>query len=78
MSLQEQLDAVSTRVQAMLPHDAWDEIERSVAGVHRSGLLARVPGVGTRAPAFTLPSVDGELSARVSKVWTCFCGTGTG
>lgn len=60
MSLQEKLDQLKAQAKTRIPPEARAVMERAVEDVRRSGIMARVPKVGDRAPGFTLPDSAGE------------------
>lgn len=60
MSLQEQLDALKAKAKARIPAETLAIMERSIEELRASGIVARVPKVGDRAPDFTLPDSDGR------------------
>jgi hypothetical protein len=60
MSLQEQLDALKAKAKARIPAETLAIMERHVEELLASGIMARVPKVGDRAPDFTLPDADGS------------------
>lgn len=60
MTLQEQLDAYKAQFQARAPKAAQEIMHRATGDLRRSGILARVPKVGDRAPGFTLPNIAGQ------------------
>lgn len=60
MSLQERLDHLRAQAKTRIPPDAWAIMERAVEDTRRSGILARVPKVGDRAPDFTLADSAGQ------------------
>lgn len=60
MSLQEQLDALRAQSKSRIPVEAQAVMQRSVDELRASGIMARVPKVGDRAPDFTLPNAGGQ------------------
>ena len=60
MGLQETLDAMRAQSATRIPAEASEIMHRSVDDLRRSGLLAKVPKVGDRAPDFTLPDTSGK------------------
>ena len=61
MSLAERLDAVRTAAATRLPKEAQAVMHAATDGLRASGILDRVPKVGTVAPPFTLPNTNGQL-----------------
>ena len=60
MTLQARLDAIREAARTRIPPEAWAVMEHSTEELRPSGLLARLAGVGRRAPDFTLPDVAGQ------------------
>jgi hypothetical protein len=60
MSLQEKLDQLKAQAKTRIPPDAQAVMARAIEDARRSGLLARIPKVGDRAPDFTLPDSAGQ------------------
>ena len=60
MSLQERLDALKEQSKSRVPPEARAVMERAVEDLRKSGIAARVPKVGQRAPDFTLPDANGK------------------
>lgn len=58
MTLQDRLDAIKAQAKTRLPAQTRAVMERAIEDVRRSGILARVPRVGDRAPEFTLPDAS--------------------
>jgi hypothetical protein len=63
MTLGERLDQIRAAARARIPPEAQAVMQRAVAEVRASGILAGVPGVGDRAPDFILPNQAGQLVA---------------
>lgn len=59
MTLQERLDELKAKSKARIPPEAQAIMERAIQDLRRSGIAARVPKVGDRAPDFTLPDANG-------------------
>lgn len=59
MSLQQQLDELTTKVRAMVPAERTAVIDRAVQGLLESNLAEKALKVGAQAPAFELPDGDG-------------------
>ena len=63
MTLQEKLDQLKAQAKTRIPPESQAVMARAIEDVHRSGILARVPKVGDRAPDFTLAdSTDQPVS----------------
>lgn len=60
MSLQEKLDALKAQSKTRLPPEAQVVFQRAIDDLRASGILDRVPRVGTRAHDFTLPDSTGR------------------
>jgi hypothetical protein len=60
MSLQEQLDALRAQAKTRIPAEAQAVMQRSIDDLRASGILARVPKAGDRAPDFALPNAGGR------------------
>lgn len=60
MSLQERLDALKEQSKSRIPPEARAVMERAIADLRESGIVARVPKAGQRAPDFTLPDANGR------------------
>jgi hypothetical protein len=60
MTLKEQLDAIKAQSKARIPPEAQAIMQRSTEELRASGILARVPKIGSRAPDFTLPDAGGR------------------
>ena len=60
MSLGEKLSALKDGAKKRIPPDAWAVMERANDDLRKSGILARVPKVGDRAPEFTLADAQGN------------------
>jgi hypothetical protein len=60
MTLQERLDAIKAQSKTRIPPEAQAIMHRGIEDVRRSGILARVPKIGDRAPGFTLPDAQGQ------------------
>jgi hypothetical protein len=60
MSLQERLDHLRDQAKTRIPPDAQAVMARAIEDTRRSGILARVPKVGDRAPDFTLADSAGR------------------
>src|SRR5207248_10833339 len=56
--LKDKLEAIRAMARR-LPEDAQALMQRSIDDLRASGILGRVVKIGERAPAFTLPSIDG-------------------
>ena len=63
MSLQERLDQIKAAGKTRIPETARNVMERAVADLVKSGLVAKALKVGDRMPSFTLPSVSGRRVA---------------
>jgi hypothetical protein len=63
MTLEERLSQIRAAAKARVPPEAQAVMKRAVEEVRASGIVARVPRVGDRAPDFTLPNQGGELVA---------------
>ena len=60
MTLQEELDALRAQSQTRIPPETREIMRRAVEDLRKSGILDRVPKVGTKAPEFTLPNLSGQ------------------
>jgi len=60
MTLQEELDALKAQSRTRIPEEAQAIMRRAVEDLRKSGILDRVPKVGTEAPDFTLPNLAGQ------------------
>jgi hypothetical protein len=60
VTLQEKLDQLKAQAKTRTPPEAQAIMARAIEDVRRSGILARVPKVGERAPDFTLADSDGQ------------------
>ena len=60
MALKDKLDAIKAQARTRIPPEAQALMQRSVEDVRASGIQARVPKVGSRAPSFTLPDTAGR------------------
>ena len=60
MTLQEKLDHLKAQARTRVPPDAQAIMARAIEDTRRSGILARVPKVGERAPDFTLADSAGQ------------------
>lgn len=60
MSLQEKLDQLKAQARTRIPPDAQAVMARAIEDARHSGILARVPKVGDRAPDFTLADSAGQ------------------
>lgn len=60
MSLQERLDALKEQSKTRIPPEARAVMERAIEDLRKSGITARVPKVGQRAPDFTLQDAAGQ------------------
>jgi hypothetical protein len=63
MTLEERLAQIRAAAKARIPPEAQAVMKRAIEEVRASGILARTPKVGDRAPDFTLPNQVGELVA---------------
>lgn len=61
MSLQEQLEQLTTKLRALVPAEKLTTIERAVEQLKSSDLSGRALKPGDRAPEFELPDGDGML-----------------
>jgi hypothetical protein len=61
MSLQEKLDAQKAKSSANRPPEIREAFERALNEQRASGILERVPKVGSQAPQFTLSNQDGVM-----------------
>jgi hypothetical protein len=60
MTLEDKLAAIREQGKARMPAEVRAVMQRSIEDLRASGILDRVPKVGARAPAFTLPNVAGQ------------------
>ena len=60
MTLKEKLEAIKAQAKTRIPADAQAIMQRSIEDARASGIMARVPKVGDRAPDFTLPDATGR------------------
>ena len=58
--LKDRLDAIREMAKTRIPAKAREVMERSVADLRASGIMARVAEVGQKAPDFTLPNAQGQ------------------
>lgn len=58
--LADQLGSLHQAILAQIPATAAKTFDRSVELVERAGIVGKAVAVGDRAPAFTLPGVDGR------------------
>jgi hypothetical protein len=63
MTLEERLSQIGAAAKARIPPESHAVMRRAVEEVRASGILARVPKMGDRAPDFTLPNHPGQLVA---------------
>jgi peroxiredoxin len=61
MSLRNQLEELTARLQALVPAERLATIDRAVKQLHASGLTAGALHAADRAPVFELPDGDGAL-----------------
>ena len=60
MALKDKLEAIKAQARTRIPPEAQALMQRSLEDVRASGIEARVPKVGGRAPGFTLPDAAGR------------------
>jgi peroxiredoxin len=61
MSLNQQLDALTTQLRALVPAERLTTVDRAAEELVRSGLAERALKAGDQAPSFELPDGDGML-----------------
>jgi peroxiredoxin len=61
LSLQEQLEELTTKLRSMVPAERLLTIDRAVAELNTSGFAEHASKVGDRSPDFALPDGDGTL-----------------
>ncbi len=60
-TLQERLDRIKAGFQAQVPPEVVTTFEEAVQGLRDSGIMARLPAVGSQLPAFSLPDTEGNI-----------------
>ena len=60
MTLKETLEAMKAQAKTRIAPEAQAVMQRAVEDVRASGIMARVPKVGSRAPHFTLSDEAGR------------------
>jgi hypothetical protein len=63
MTLEERLGQIRAAAKVRVPPEAQAVMKRAIEEVRASGILARTPKVGARAPDFALPNQVGQLVA---------------
>ena len=61
MSLQEQLEELTSKLRALVPADRLATVDRAIEGLQHSGIASRALKQSEKAPAFVLPDGDGRL-----------------
>ena len=61
MSLQKQLEELTSKLRALVPADRLATVDRAIEGLQQSGIANRALKKGDKAPAFELPDGDGRL-----------------
>jgi hypothetical protein len=62
MALQEELNALKAKSESRVPAETLAVMHRATKDLESSGLIAKVPKVGERAPDFALQSAEGVLA----------------
>jgi len=61
LSLQEQLEELTSKLRALVPADRLATVDRAIEGLQHSGIASRALKQSEKAPAFELPDGDGRL-----------------
>lgn len=61
MSLNQQLEELTTRLRGLVPAERLEQVERAVDELKASGLAERALKPGDRAPSFSLPDGEGMV-----------------